>query len=96
MLVAGLATVAIAVVLWLFGHGMLLLTDLVRWWLLRPYLRARSEFERLEAMRAYTAWVRDMPPAPPRKRAGPVMVPTAVIPVIGGHAPFPGRRMAGG
>lgn len=70
--------------------------DAVRWWRLRPYDGARSDAERLRAVRAYAAWVRDMPPPPPRASPPPTLVPVAENPPIRGVIkPFPGRRIGG-
>jgi hypothetical protein len=70
-----------------------LVGDAVRWWRLRPFDAARSEAERLRAVRAYAAWVRDMPPPPHRPNPPPTMVPVAENPPIRGVVrPFPGRR----
>jgi hypothetical protein len=97
MLIAGLAVVAIAAVLWAGVRALALLGNVLRWWVLRSYQHALSEMERLEAVRAYNAWVRDMPPAPLRPRPGPAVKPTPVVPPVRGVvAPYPGRRMAGG
>ena len=71
MLSAVLATIGIAFALWLGALAVRRLGDAVRWWRLRSYQHADSEMERLLAVRAYTAWVRDMPPPPPRPRPGP-------------------------
>jgi len=72
------------------------LGDAVRWWRVRRYDGARSEVERLAAVRAYAAWVRDMPPPPPRANPAPALVPVAENPPIRGVIrPFPGRRVVG-
>jgi hypothetical protein len=72
------------------------LGDSVRRWRLRPYDGARSEMERLAAVRAYAAWVRDMPPPPVRTKPQVAVVPIAENPPIRGVIePFPGRRIAG-
>ncbi len=72
------------------------LGDAVRWWRFRPYEDARSERERLAAVRAYAAWVRDMPPPPVRATPPAAIVPVAENPPIRGVVtPFPGRRIAG-
>jgi hypothetical protein len=97
MLIAVLAILAIAVALWAGWRAVALLGGLMRWWVVRSYQHAESEIEGPEAVRAYAAWVRNMPPPPPRPRAGPaIKVPPVVPPVRGVVAPYPGRRMAGG
>jgi hypothetical protein len=93
MLNALLAT--LAATLWLSSYGMFFAGDIARWWRLRPYREAMSEFERLQAVRAYAEWVRNPPPAPVREKAGPALVPEAELPPIRGViGPFPGRRIA--
>jgi len=73
------------------------LRDLRRWWLLRPFRGEMSETEKLEAVRAYTAWVRNTPPPPARPTARPPIVPTPVLPPQrGGPGPYPGRRRIAG
>jgi len=94
MLNAVLATVA--AILWLSSYAMFFAGDMLRWWRMRPYRHAMSEFERLQAVRAYAAWVRNIPPPPPRPARGPVVIPVPEVPPVRGVvAPFPGRRMAG-
>jgi hypothetical protein len=87
---------AIAAVLWLTTYGLFFAGDIAGWWRLRPYHRAVSEMERLQAVRTYAAWIRAMPPPPPRPPRGPLLIPTAEHPPIGGViVPYPGRRIAG-
>ena len=63
----------------------------------REFEQSLSEEERLEAVRAYTSWVRYPPEPPPRHAPLPPEVPSPVVPPVGGRrVPFPGRRMAGG
>ena len=83
--------------LWVGSYVLFFVRDLGTWWRLGAYRSATSELERLEAVRAYTAWVRNMPPAPARRRgAGPSVVPTPVVPPVRGTVfPYPGRRLLG-
>ncbi len=56
----------------------------------------QSEAERLAAVRAYAAWVRNMPPAPVRATPQPAVVPVPENPPVRGVIPpFPGRRIGG-
>ncbi len=92
------AVVAIgAAVLWAGSYVLFFLRDLRTWWRLRAYRAEMSEVERLDAVRTYTAWVRNMPPAPSRRRAtGGTVVPTPVVPPVRGTVfPYPGRRLLG-
>jgi hypothetical protein len=96
MLNAVLAT--IAMLLWLGSYGLFFARDLRRWARERPYRRLVNEMERLEAVRAYAAWVRNMPPAPvrPRSASGASVVPTPVLPPVRGAVrAYPGRRLLG-
>jgi hypothetical protein len=78
--------------LWLSSYGLFFAPDVIRWWRMRPYYRAQSEFERLEAVRAYADWVRNMPPPPPRKTRPAAIVPVPELPPRRGVVvPFPGR-----
>jgi hypothetical protein len=74
-----------------------LASRLLGWWRLRELRREVSGARTLAETQAYVAWVRDMPPPPPRPSKPPPVVPTPVKPPQRGKwRPFPGRRIAGG
>jgi hypothetical protein len=94
MLDAVLAIVAFT--LWVSPYVLYFAHDVYVWWRLRPYRRAMTEYERLQAVRSYATWVRNMPPPPPRGPRGPLTVPTPVRPPVQGAVrPYPGRRFLG-
>lgn len=69
---------------------------LVGWWRFRAVRREVAEDISLSQTRAYVAWVRNMPPPPPKFPPPPVEVPQPVRPRLRGKwRPFAGRRMAG-
>jgi len=102
MLNASLAVVAVGV--WIFSYVLFFARDLRRWWRMRHTRRQHEAVARERAIRAYAAWVRNIPP--PRSRAPimPVPVPmpmpqTSLVPVrtivpvhTGVVVPFPQRR----
>jgi hypothetical protein len=78
--------------LWLGSYALLVTADLAHWWRMRPYESGQSEHQRLEAVRAYAAWVRATPPPPPRpQRPTAVVARPEVPPLRGVIGPFPGR-----
>jgi hypothetical protein len=86
----------IALFLWMGSYGLFFARDIRRWARERPYRRMLSEMERLEAVRAYAAWVRNIPPGPARPRPGKSIVAVPVVPPVRGTVrPYPGRRLLG-
>ncbi len=87
----------IAALLWLSAYTLFFIGDVARWWALRDHRQAMSEIERLRAVRAYAAWVHNIPPAPPRPDRAPVLVPVPERPPVRGPiVHFPGHRIAEG
>lgn len=95
-----LATTALAV--WGGSYALFFARDLRRWWRNRHARRQRQAAMREQAIRAYAAWVRNIPP--PRSRAPilPAPLPIPVPPAARAPrrsavvVPFPqGRRAEG-
>jgi hypothetical protein len=87
---------SVALCLWVASYAAFFARDVRTWARERPYRRLIAEMERLEAVQAYAAWVRNMPSPPPRPYPGPALRPTPERPVVlGGPGPYPGRRFLG-
>lgn len=80
-----------AVSLWSTAYGWFFVADLRRWRRGRARRRALAAVEHEQARRAYAAWVRNIPPPPPRGPRFPPPNPQPVVPPVRGGVviPFP-------
>ena len=83
-----------AVAVWSTAYGMFFARDVLRWWRTRDQRRAQKAAERVRAVAAYAAWVRNIPPPPSRQPVMPLARRPALV-VSGRSAsnvvPFPRR-----
>ena len=96
---ASLAAAAVAI--WTGSYGLFFARDLRRWWRGRHRRRQLEAAAREQAVRAYAAWVRNIPPPRSRVPIMPMAMPTAAAAPARAPAntavvlPFPqGRRAA--
>lgn len=70
----------LTLVVWSLAYGLFFRRELVRWWKTRPARREFKAAQREQALRAYAAWVRNIPPPRPRAPSKRVNLPVTEPP----------------